>query len=75
MKVRYDLAFTSHAPAGSVFYRVADTYEMNICDCCGNKRKCDLYEHSYETKYGTADVVFMDLCRTCAKEHTTEVKE
>ncbi len=75
MRVRTDFAFTSHAPAGSEFIRIANTYASDICDCCGKRRKCDLYEHAYTTDHGTGDVVFMDLCRTCAKEHTAEVEE
>ena len=75
MRFRTDFAFTSHAPVGSEFVLIPDTYESNICDCCGNRRKCDLFEHAYTTDLGTGDVVFMDLCRSCRKTHTVEVEE
>ena len=75
MRVRTDFDFTRHAPAGSEFVRILDTYQMDICDCCGKKRKCDLYEHAYTSDLGYGDVVFMDLCRTCAREQTVEVVE
>ena len=68
IKTTFD--FTSHAPTGSEFTLVKDTYESNVCDCCGNRRKCDLFVHFYTNSMGYKDTVFLDLCRSCRKKQT-----
>lgn len=41
MEVRLPFDFF-RVPAGTPFYLIEDTYELNVCDVCGKKRKCDL---------------------------------
>ena len=57
------------APAGSIAVRVDGTYDTEVCDVCGKKRKCDWYEW----RPGIAGMTGMDICRSCAK--SLEVKE
>lgn len=64
MKIRVDFEFFRE-PVGTIYELIENTYELNVCDCCGKKRKCDYYssEHAY-----------LDLCRTCRKEHAEVVE-
>ena len=60
-KVKIDFPFFS-VPAGSTYRRIEGTYELNVCDCCGKKRSCDLYAaEDWST--------LLDLCRNCKKTH------
>lgn len=44
---------------GQLYARVPDSYATEICDICGNRRKCD-----YWMSYGR-NVRFWDICRSC----------
>lgn len=70
MKVKVDFEFFG-APAGSEYELVEGTYERNICDCCGKGRMCDFYRHDEEDPMKTT---FLDLCRSCRKEHAEVVE-
>ena len=70
-KIVLDFPFTSHAPAGTIFHHIPDTYGPAVCDCCGMKKKCDYWKTDDTDIW---DCVFLDLCRTCLKEHA-EAKE
>lgn len=64
MKIRVDFEFFRE-PVGTIYELIENTYELNVCDCCGKKRKCDYY---------TSEHAFLDLCRTCRKEHAEVVE-
>ena len=55
--------------AGDKFELKADTYDNEICDACGMKKKCDWLEYQGYNKTG------MDMCRTCEKKYLEEVAE
>ena len=40
---------------------IPNTYEMNVCDYCGSKRKTDYYQSLNQQ-------VFCDICRTCRRK-------
>ena len=64
--IKVDFSFFS-APAGSVYRQIEGTYELNVCDCCGKKRSCDLY--------ASVDwSVLLDICRNCKKTHAEVVE-
>lgn len=65
IKVDFDFFKT---PAGAEFELIPQSYQLNVCDCCGRKRKCDLYQ---SVDGGT----FVDLCRSCFKDHAEVVKD
>ncbi len=71
MKVRVDFEFFK-TPAGSVYELIENTYEKNICDCCGNARKCDFFRLCDEED--PARVTFLDMCRKCQKDHAEVVE-
>ena len=58
-----------NAPVGTVFYRVANSAEMNICDVCGCRKKCDWYECE-----DLWIITGFDCCRTCSKEALEEIE-
>lgn len=43
-----------------VFTLIEGTYEANVCDCCGQKRRCDYYYSDNQNGR-----TFVDLCRSC----------
>lgn len=56
--------------AGDVFELKADSYASEICDVCGQRRKCDWLEYKGpEIKTG------MDCCRSCQKKILKEEKQ
>ena len=48
--------------AGDRFVLIKDTYDLEICDLCGKKRKCDWFEYDGENYTG------IDVCRGCQKD-------
>ena len=52
-----------NAPAGTVFYYIANSYELNVCDICGKKRKCDWFECE-----DIGILTGFDCCRSCRSE-------
>lgn len=50
-------------PEGTKLVISLNSYEENICDCCGQKRMCDWFEWEDGG---------LDLCRKCAKKWATE---
>lgn len=64
MKIRVDFEFFRE-PVGTIYELIENTYELNVCDCCGKKRKCDYYSSEHAC---------LDLCRTCRKEHAEVVE-
>ena len=49
-------------PAGSILRLIPDTLESEVCDVCGEKKRCDWYE-PVERSTTTG----MDVCRRCSK--------
>ena len=45
---------------GRLYALVSGTYDMEICDICGRRRKCDYWQ-----SYGESDKRFWDICRSC----------
>ena len=68
MRIKISESFF-HAPIGSTLIRIENTYQLEVCDMCGKKKKCDWFEWDPHISGMTG----MDVCRTCAKIH--EVKE
>ena len=50
--------------AGDTFNLMPDSYESNICDVCGQRKKCDWLENRVLGNGKTG----MDCCRTCQKK-------
>lgn len=51
---------------------VPETYDNEVCDICGRRRKCDWYEPVVRKDPWT-DLTGMDICRQC--QRLLEVKE
>lgn len=49
---------------GDTLHLMPDSYEMNICDVCGQRRKCDWLENCHLEDGRTG----MDCCRTCQRK-------
>lgn len=52
---------------GRTYVLVSGTYDMEICDICGKRRKCDYWQ-----SYGDSDKRFWDICRGCLSQIKTE---
>lgn len=61
-------AFIFHA--GDVFELIDNTYTSEICDVCGQKRRCD-----WLTYMGPESKTGMDCCRSCQRKILKEVDE
>lgn len=59
--------------AGDRFELIDGSYDYEICDICGNKRKCDWL--AYRVKPNPEGKTGFDCCRTCEKNVLVEVKE
>ena len=55
--------------AGDEFELMSDTYDIEVCDACGNKTKCDWLEYQGHGKTG------MDMCRSCEKKYLKSVEK
>lgn len=56
---------------GDTFHLMPNSYEMNVCDVCCQKRKCDWLEND-ELGNGKTG---MDCCRSCQKRILKAVEE
>lgn len=53
------------------FKLVEGTYEMNVCDRCGCRRKCDWWENVTFTGIWTTGY---DFCRECSEELREDIE-
>ena len=58
------------APAETLFRKVDQTYDTEICDICGRKRKCWWLEDT-----DISILTGCDCCNECLKKNFEEVKE
>lgn len=49
-------------PPGSILKLIPETYDTEVCDVCGEKKRCDWYE-PVENSTTTG----MDVCRRCSR--------
>lgn len=46
---------------------ISGSYENNVCDMCGNPRKCDYWQNTNKNP-AKDEWIGIDLCRTCSRE-------
>lgn len=69
MIIRIDFRFCRNR-VGTEYRLIDGTYARTVCDCCGHSRQCDYYIHEGDRP---TDVTFLDLCRSCRKNHAEVV--
>ncbi len=52
------------APSGTILTIHEGTYETQVCDVCGKKKKCDYFSGHFEAGH---HAVYMDVCRACQR--------